>query len=560
MRRKITSVCLVIAMALMTGCGGQFKESVENAIQEKLDEENEENTASEETADSTSDSTAGDSSEEEAPAEEVADNSDSADKNLRDMDVYLEEFTTYENADDGHRLFTGIVDKVILSDEAKEKYPELSKLIDQYNTLHMDVLNDENLETSVIEEDYKNNEYFTEYSSESHLSFRRLDDKVFSVSSSYFGYSGGAHGYYSTSGISYDLETQKEIGLFDVIADKDALIEYIKEEMDELYPGLRENEADVDKNIENYFSNDEYISWNMEPFGIYIYFNPYDIASYAAGQQVIPVLFDKNPELFTGKYGAQEGDWAIAGSNAYVDLDGDKVIDHVYAEDVMDYQDEYSEVNGIKILVNDKPYEFDVYGFRNDKYIVKKDNKFYMYVVSTGENDWKTLIVYSLNGDEVKQIGEQNGGISSPVSYHSYDEISYTNSKGQLFNPDRFYICERLDLISTFDGSKMYKVGEDGLPETQEELYYCDNKYFEFTSKVDLTVDVADEAGNVIEEGREIPSGHKFTPYKTDNKKYAYLKLEDGTIVRITVDASDWPRKIDGKDLDDVFDGIIFAG
>ncbi len=567
MRKKITAVCLALSMALMSGCAGQSTtDSSDKNVQQSESGETAENVS--EASDSEASSSEESGSDTDASAasdgasEDNASDSASAAGSLKDMDMYLEKYTTYSDADDGHRLFTGSIDKLILSDEAKAAYPKLAGLIEDYNTQNENTLRDNISDASYAAEDYQNNpEYFSEYTSEDSLSFCRVDDKILSFTDSFNGYTGGAHGYYGVSGKTYDLETETEIDLFDVIKDKDELIEYVKGQLDELYPGLRENEPDVDNCLDSYFG--EYadsICWSMEATGITIYFNPYSIASYAAGMQVIPVLFDKNPELFTDKYTNQEGDWACAGSDSYIDLDGDKVIDHVYAEDVIEYYDDYSEIEGIKIYVNDKSYEFNLHCFKKDCYTVKKGNKYYLYVIGTSENDWRDLYVYQLAGDEVTEAGSLEGAISGPVSYYDYDEISYTNTEGQLYNPSHFYMSTRMDLISTFDGYRLYEADENGIPQPVESMYHCSATSIEFTSKVELTLDVVDEDGNVIEEDKRIAAGRVFKPYRTDNKKIADLTLEDGTIVRVEVDSSDWPRKIGGMELEEVFDGTVFAG
>ena len=36
--------------------------------------------------------------------------------------------------------------------------------------------------------------------------------------------------------------------------------------------------------------------------------------------------------------------------------------------------------------------------------------------------------------------------------------------------------------------------------------------------------------------------------------------LKDGRMVRLTLDSRDWPRTINGKDIGDIFDGVVFAG
>jgi hypothetical protein len=38
------------------------------------------------------------------------------------------------------------------------------------------------------------------------------------------------------------------------------------------------------------------------------------------------------------------------------------------------------------------------------------------------------------------------------------------------------------------------------------------------------------------------------------------LKLDDGSIVRIEIDDSDYPHTVNGIDIEEAFEGIMFAG
>ena len=48
--------------------------------------------------------------------------------------------------------------------------------------------------------------------------------------------------------------------------------------------------------------------------------------------------------------------------------------------------------------------------------------------------------------------------------------------------------------------------------------------------------------------------------YRSDGESYVDCKTKDGKYVRIVLDNSDWPIKINGIELEEAFDGIIFAG
>ena len=68
-------------------------------------------------------------------------------------------------------------------------------------------------------------------------------------------------------------------------------------------------------------------------------------------------------------------------------------------------------------------------------------------------------------------------------------------------------------------------------------------------------LDNGTESGSIT-----LKKGSKVLYCGTDNKKTAYLALDDGTRAAVKIDSYDWPRTIDGAAIEDLFDGIMFAG
>ncbi|MBQ9921888.1 MAG: hypothetical protein IJO52_06855, partial [Clostridia bacterium] len=58
----------------------------------------------------------------------------------------------------------------------------------------------------------------------------------------------------------------------------------------------------------------------------------------------------------------------------------------------------------------------------------------------------------------------------------------------------------------------------------------------------------------------EIGKGEKLIPYQTDGKSFVDLKTEDDRIVRMQIDASEWPLKVNGVPEDECFEEILYAG
>ena len=58
-----------------------------------------------------------------------------------------------------------------------------------------------------------------------------------------------------------------------------------------------------------------------------------------------------------------------------------------------------------------------------------------------------------------------------------------------------------------------------------------------------------------------IPAGTKMTMLRTDNDTIVDLSLEDGRIARVVLEKTDgFPHMVNGKDIEEIWDGIMFAG
>ncbi|MBO4863470.1 MAG: DUF4163 domain-containing protein [Eubacterium sp.] len=563
----------MIAAAGLNGCG-QVKETevpTEAAVQEEA-ADNADVEEAEDAADQDDAAGSDDGDKADADASSVDDAQDTSVAHLKDADIWLSRNTHYVNSDDGlTRLLTCTYDEVMMDDASRKSFPELAEAIDKYNETANDFK--ENSMAELAEEakyQFENTDYFVsennEYTDEKKIKLTRVDDQVFSFTESYYSFAGGAHGYAGTFGVNIDTQTGEEIKLSDVITDEDKLIEAIYEKLDKYYPEVRENYEDADKNVYRYIKGEykEDMCWAMMPYGISLFFNAYSLGPYALGAQTITLTYLDDPELFSDKYTADNGDWVLSREEALIDVDGDGKSDHVYMENDYVYHEDYnySEITATNIYINDNKYTFEENSFDNDSLIIKHDDKYYMYVIGVHENDYRLIDFYELSADGAKKIGEYFGNVSPSEMDYDYDSEpnSFTDRIGVIYNPNHFYLSYRLDLLSTFSGIKAFEIGEDGRTHALDELYHVSEKVSpEFTTKIELTVKDVDEAGNVGEE-KTIPVGKKFKVFRTDDETFADCRLEDGSLFRLEVDKSDWPRKIDGKELEEVLDGTIFAG
>lgn len=473
----------------------------------------------------------------------------------------------YENTEDYTMLFEASYDEVFLSGESEKEYPELADALEQFNKEKQEeALADRDSQIEAAKEQYQNDpEMFSAYQNQNSVSIRRADSEVLSLQEYGYSYAGGAHGYYAHGGTVFDAKTGQKITLQDTVADLRALADYVAVRMKELYPDLEPLEGTMEENVQNYLTGkDDYeVAWTMDPLGITIYFSPYLIGSYADGEQQVSVGFSEKPELFNGRYGEHQGAFGYsfdAGQPQLLDIDGDGVMERLEVQGVMEEND-YEYYNGVDIQVNDRNYRGELFGFAVQPTLVRNaEGKYFLYFGTSQENDWHCEYLFDINGEQPFKIGEVNGKVSSEDADYSYEDGSSWQTASQLYDPDHFYLESRMQTLSTYSAVRPYRVGAAGMAEPQD-LWYSVADDLTLTSKQELTLDIVDaEKGETAEAGVTLPAGTEFTIWRTDDKGFVDCKLKDGRIARVPVETGDWPQKVNGTDIEEVFDGTMFAG
>ena len=213
----------------------------------------------------------------------------------------------------GDVLAEGSYPEIILSDELKESYPKLKNEIDSQNSYWRSFAKDSVSEyagyktTDEIDTGYP-------YTSEAAAEVLRADDSIFTIYESKYDYSGGAHPNHWGSTLNIDPVTGKHLEFQDVLKDTKKTAEAINEVLYETYPDMtdefdsfiyRSEDQTVADAFEETIYNDTF-TWALLPEGLKIFFSPYEIASYAAGEFEILLPYDKYPEIVQAAYVPKE--------------------------------------------------------------------------------------------------------------------------------------------------------------------------------------------------------------------------------------------------------------
>ena len=393
---------------------------------------------------------------------------------------------------------------------------------------------------------------------------RRADSRAVSLLSEIRSFTGGIHGYGGYFPDNYDPATGESIRLSDVVRDQNKLNELLLDDLNRRYPDLsllREENPFENYDMTQLETDTEHSAYlfSLDPDGLCLYFNPYDLGSYADGMQIIKLLYADHPDLFVK-------DYAVSGSYASQLLDMNRhalgrdrtVCDlHVYSQ-----EDENGEYNTfLYIYKNEKILSHEMYHYSTDCYLMHTDDNLdFLYIFTGQDNDATVLTVVDLNGDTpvfVKDLGYAVPLADVPGREDEWAHAVITQSSD-------FDLTRHCDLLASFGAGFDTYTGADGLPVLPADGYYrTPEGMLPFQTAFPFKADIVDESGAVKEKDYEIPAGTELTPVRTDAEKILDMNLPDGRMVRLVLTRTeeDYSATVNGQLKEDqAFTELRYAG
>lgn len=262
-KKRIAAAGLAVIMALTAaGCHQTLKEdTAQTTVKENKEEK--------------------DTSKEQIEKEET-------EKKVLHPYIHTDSVSGYVNSADGsvqinYNLKTG---GLVLSDEEAAAYPELDQALTlEYDTLKKSTQEDMNNLKESAEEmvEYMQGDDNMQLIAEYAPYVLRADENVVSYEQFYDDYYGGAHGYHSYAGFTFDTKTGKKLDLYDVITGEESVKAGIIQELKNKYAsedGLVENntpEEDADAFFEYVDSKDQSgaVAWSLGADRLNIYYKFY---------------------------------------------------------------------------------------------------------------------------------------------------------------------------------------------------------------------------------------------------------------------------------------------
>ena len=568
MKKTIITTSLVLTIALLAAaCGNKAKENA-NALSQK----------EQQTEAAWQESEQQETEKQTAEKENAADSGEEQDENAP-LGIYKTELSNshFEMLNDNYYSLYATNQYFLADEKTTLRYPELADALMQLKEQkehNFDMATESLLDSQqfMIETE----SYPIDLTDYTECRVLRADNVLFSFIETNENYYGGAHGMYSVAGYAFDVDTGKNLSFTDIVVDETKIRDLIAEKLDEEYGDIFFD--DIHTLIDQYDFNS--LCWSISYFDVTLYFNPYDLGPYASGSQQVVFPFSEYADLFDEKYLSVPEQFVTQLSEYEqfcLDVNGDGKNEDIglsskYLED---------DCLSVLISVDGKETDSDSWSYRIDTYLIKVQNKVYLYLFEHHENDYVTLKVYDFAKEDFVENDDANLYIPEKSNFEERDNISFCESTGPVFsNPGKVRMASRLETLSTYQGTKEYHVNESGMLVTDDDYYDVEVSFLIKTLEDIPCQIVSGEEMNTSESGT-IPAGTfvkiisatedkvfvvKAVGYAPDENNDMYGFYEDDNtqynteeIFCIQLD-EEFGNTLNGRDVWELFDGLMYAG
>ena len=568
MKKRIITTSLVLTIALLAAACGNKAEENANALSQ-----NEQQTEA-----AWQESEQQETEKQTAEKENAADSGEEQDENAP-LGIYKTELSNshFEMLNDNYYSLYATNQYFLADEKTTLRYPELADALMQLKEQkehNFDMATESLLDSQqfMIETE----SYPIDLTDYTECRVLRADNVLFSFIETNENYYGGAHGMYSVAGYAFDVDTGKNLSFTDIVVDETKIRDLIAEKLDEEYGDIFFD--DIHTLIDQYDFNS--LCWSISYFDVTLYFNPYDLGPYASGSQQVVFPFSEYADLFDEKYLSVPEQFVTQLSEYEqfcLDVNGDGKNEDIglsskYLED---------DCLSVLISVDGKETDSDSWSYRIDTYLIKVQNKVYLYLFEHHENDYVTLKVYDLAKEDFVENDNANLYIPEKSNFEERDNISFCESTSPVFsNPGKVRMASRLETLSTYQGTKEYHVNESGMLVTDDDYYDVEVSFLIKTLEDIPCQIVSGEEMNTSESGT-IPAGTfvkiisatedkvfvvEAIGYAPDENNDMYGFYEDDNtkynteeIFCIQLD-EEFGNTLNGRDVWELFDGLMYAG
>lgn len=352
---------------------------------------------------------------------------------------------------------------------------------------------------------------------------------------------------YEVESFSIDPQTGEEIPIEEVVdlskdpakvlGDDDSLFEEYGDDIPDFYEYLHE----IFKGTKS-----KAHAWTLTNAGLCLYM----AADTSPTPKVRSLLisFDQYPDLFLPKYvktAKNAGFKLYPGVEAAIDLDGDKKPEKVQISNGSEGENGYVEEYLLK--VDDQVYTYpdgSSYGIAN-AYVLPFGGENYLYLDLSYDNDYRSVSVVNLNEPQENLVGIDNMLSDTPP-----------------LNPEKFYLMDRTDTVGTMHVERLYGMETNGMPRPLSSSYEIVKGDLQVMLTTKLALTFQEVQNGQLGQEVEVPAGTRMLPVATDKESYTDFLTEDGKTLRLPMErmSEGYGFEVQGKPVQDCFDGMIFAG
>ena len=495
--------------------------------------------------------------ETETAADEVV-----AAESIRPLNI--ETTGSYETLETGDERWDWINYEVpSLDAEAAGTYPALNSALETYAKSLTDTMKQDGEDIVSGLKEYETEEALF---SEAKLTIQRADSALVSLLCQRGSYMGGAHPnmWYETA--SFSPETGEKVDIQSVVNDPDALPALLAEEVEKVIDKeqlIVDSVEDVVKDEMDPAQEDYDLKYTLGYDGITFWFSPYELAAYAAGPVVIKLPFSEYPDLVRAEFMETPENYFIpVNETEQVLLPSGDAYFSWYLGEGEDYEDRdlhlvtssewhLNLAEGDKDMLaasSETDVPFTIQTFEPSAYIMQVDGKTMFVMEAAMMDDYSELHLYDL---------------TDPGAPTELPVIARYFGKGQPTDPKRVYLSHGVDILSTYTAGRYFSFKADGTAEPLsdwDDIILFNPDAYNITLKQDTELPAVDE--KTLEAGAPVSlaAGTHLTFIRTDSENTVDMKTDDGTVVRITQEGEEWPRTVNGIPIDELFDGMMFAG
>lgn len=384
---------------------------------------------------------------------------------------------------------------------------------------------------------------------------RRADDRVVSLILDGESCTEGSERNLYRDGAVFDTAFGNRLALADVLADESLLPDLVGEQLkSDGDPVIAAASLDLGTYFQNHMDT---VTWALDDYGLTICFQPEELAPDQTDLCDVTIPFADHPELVKEEYreipdgyGAEFSLDDPLSFDAEVDGSTDRVT--VSADQSADGNVSY--YSKLTVTLNGQSFEEEINSDEVVPTLVQTpDGKSWLYIALKSEI-FETYDVIDLNGSEPKKAGGTELLRHTTGSDEEESAMAWVLSDPEYFLMDQF-----TQMLGTAFASAPCHVGADGMPVQDQSWFDVTNRSMNYTVLKKLTCRLVGEdgtdAGTV-----DLQPGDTVTYLRTDGENWSDVQRSDGTIARLYLTRDDSGNQtVDGTDVTDLFDGILFS-